>query len=82
MTNNKNKRALPQVTVAFATNEDAGQLTEAQVAGMICNPIYAGMGPYPALVSDEEWVRTAATMIQKEGAEQYLVNMLHMLHQS
>jgi hypothetical protein len=46
------------------------------------NPIYAGLGLYPALVDEETWVRTAAQMIKKEGSEQFLVNMLYVLRQS
>ena len=56
-------------------------MTEEKMQSLMCNPIYAGMGPYPALVDDETWVR-AAQMIKKEGSEQFLVNMLYVLRQS
>ncbi|MAU08283.1 MAG: hypothetical protein CL607_00560 [Anaerolineaceae bacterium] len=47
-----------------------------------CNPIYVGLGPFPALVVDETWVRAVARMIEKEGLEQFLMNMLHVLRES
>jgi hypothetical protein len=58
------------------------QFTEEEVRGVIANPIYAGVGPYPQQVPDEQWVRAAANAIREDGAEQFLVNLLHMLRQS
>ena len=49
---------------------------------MVCNPVYAGFVPFPALVSDEQWVAAAAKAIEKEGAEQFLVNLLHVLRET
>jgi hypothetical protein len=45
------------------------------------NPIYAGIGPYPALIDDKTWVRAARKMIDRDGAEQFLVNLLYLLRQ-
>lgn len=53
-----------------------------EVRGMVCNPIYAGVGAYPALVSDETWVGAAKQAIKEDGEEQFLVNMLYVLRQS
>ena len=78
----KDKQPLPTVNVDFATSEDAGKMTAAKMRSLMCNPIYAGMGPFPALVDDETWVRAASRMIETEGAEQFLVNMLYVLRQS
>ena len=44
-------------------------------------PIYAGVGPFPRLVEDAAWVRACAKLIQEEGAEQFLVNLLHVLRE-
>ncbi len=74
-------RPLPPVTVEIATG-GRHTWTEAAVRGTICNPIYAGVGPYPQMIEDEMWVRAAAKMIEQEGVEQFLVNMLHVLRQS
>ena len=73
---------LPRPNAAFRTNDQTGDITPAEIRGMVCNPIYAGMGPYPALVTDEQWVAAAATAINKEGAEQFLVNLLYVLRQT
>jgi hypothetical protein len=73
-------KPLPPVNVEFARSGDA--MTPDRMRALICNPIYAGLGRYPALVSDEEWVRAAAQMIHKEGSEQFLVNLLYVLRQS
>ena len=79
---NHGEQPLPKVDVEFATSADAGELSGEKMQSLICNPIYAGVGPFPALVDDETWVRTAAQMIEKEGAEQFLVNMLYVLRHS
>jgi hypothetical protein len=76
----KNK-PLPKVNVEYATG-DISDMTEDKLRGMIANPIYAGLGPYPALIDDEQWIRSALTMIDSEGAAQFLVNMLYVLRQS
>jgi hypothetical protein len=79
---NKGEQPLPKVNVEYATSGDAGMMTEEKMRSLMCNPIYAGVGTYPALVDDETWVRAAAQMIKKEGSEQFLVNMLYVLRQS
>ena len=71
---------LPKVNVEFGRSGD--EMTPAKMRGMICNPIYAGIDPFPALISDEEWVRAATQMIKKEGREQFLVNLLYVLRES
>jgi hypothetical protein len=45
----------------------------------ICNPIYAGIPPYPPLVSDEEWIAAARRVIEQDGIERFLANMLYLL---
>ena len=70
---------LPAPNVAVRTGEDTGEWTPEQIRGIICNPIYAGVGPFPALVSDDVWVRSAAVLISAEGPQQFLVNLLFVL---
>ena len=72
---------LPKPNVAIRTADDDGKWTAEHVAGIICNPIYAGIGPYPPLVDEKTWVRTAATAIDSDGKEQFLVNLLYLLRQ-
>jgi hypothetical protein len=33
------------------------------------------------LVQDDAWVRAGAKLIEEEGAEQFLVNLLHVLRE-
>lgn len=78
----KGNQPLPKVNVEFATSADSGNMTVDKMRSLMCNPIYAGVGPFPAIVDDETWVQAATQMIEKEGSEQFLVNMLYVLRQS
>lgn len=53
--------------------------TEDMIRGILCNPLYAGMGDFPRIVEDDVWVATAVRAIEQDGLEQWLVNMLHTL---
>jgi hypothetical protein len=70
----------PNATMKYAS--DFGNVTEAEIRGIIANPIYAGIGPYPAMVPEEQWVKAAVKAIQEDGAEQFLVNLLSVLRES
>src|SRR5512145_311585 len=77
----KSKRSsLPLPTVKYVT--DASELSEAALQGMRRNPVYVGVPPYRRAVSDEAWIRAAAKLIEQEGVEQFLVNLLYMLRVS
>jgi hypothetical protein len=73
---------LPQPNAEVRLSGDDGEWTAEQVRGIICIPIYAGVGPFPQLVDDKAWVRAAARCIDTEGKEQFLVNMLSLLRES
>ena len=77
--NGRENTPIPSPNVTVRMSGETSEWTEEQIRGIICNPIYAGFGPFPALVSDEEWVRCAAVQISNEGAEQFLINLLHIL---
>lgn len=68
--------------VVVRTAHDSGAFTDAQVRGMVCNPIYAGVPPYPGMMDDETWIAAAKRAIEEQGAEQFLVNMLYVLRES
>lgn len=68
---------LPTANVTIA--REGEMWTEASVAGMFCNPIYAGVPPYPALVTEKLWIEAALVAVKKEGVAQFLVNMLYAL---
>lgn len=50
--------------------------TEADIRKMITNPVYAGLGPYPAIVSDADWIAAASKLIKQRGAASFLREML------
>ena len=75
-----NQSSLPRRTVTYVT--DPSKMDEAAARGMICNPIYAGLPPYRRVVSDEAWIEAAVKLINENGPEQFLVNMLYMLRMS
>jgi hypothetical protein len=76
------QRPLPKPNASMKPGDSGTNFTEAEIRGLIANPIYAGIGPFPQLVSDEQWVRAAVKAIQEDGPEQFLVNLLHVLRQS
>jgi hypothetical protein len=70
----------PNVVVARA-GARLGELPPEAVRGILVNPIYTGVGPYPRLVEDAAWVRACAKLIEEEGKEQFLVNLLYVLRE-
>jgi hypothetical protein len=70
----------PNVVVARA-GTPLRELSPEAVKGILVNPIYTGIGPFPRLVEDAVWVRACAKLIEEEGAEQFLVNLLHVLRE-
>jgi hypothetical protein len=80
MANKSKLPALPRRTVKYVVNPN--EMNEAAARGMLSNPIYVGVPPYNRIVSDEAWIRAASKLIEEEGAEQFLVNLLYMLRVS
>jgi hypothetical protein len=76
------KQTLPGRTAEMATGGVDGLDSEDNIRGLICNPIYAGVGPFPRMIADEVWIGAAAKLIREEGPEQFLVNMLYVLRRS
>jgi hypothetical protein len=70
----------PNVVVA-KSGTPLDELSPAAVKGILVNPIYPGLGPFPGLVQDEAWVRACSKLIEEEGTEQFLVNLLHVLRE-
>jgi hypothetical protein len=79
---NGSESPLPAPNVVVArSGTPVDELSPEAVRGILVNPIYAGLGPFPRLVQDDAWVRACAQMIEEEGAEQVLVNLLHVLRE-
>ena len=52
------------------------------VAKIITNPVYAGIGPYPAMVPEDQWVEAVAKLIKERGAAPVLRDMLKNLREA
>jgi hypothetical protein len=79
---NGSERPLPKPNVVVArSGTPPNKLSPEAIRGMIVNPIYAGVGPFPRLVDDDQWVRGCAKLIEEERPEQYLVNLLYVLRE-
>src|SRR5271163_401041 len=76
----RNSAPLPRPTVALLrAGEDPSTLGEAGIKGMLMNPLNAGVGGYPRLVTDAQWIAAAKKVLEQDGTEQFLVNLLHVL---
>ena len=79
---NGSKKPLPAPNVVVArSGTPPDQLSPEAVKGILVNPIYTGVGPFPRLVEDAAWVRASSKLIEEEGPEQFLVNLLYVLRE-
>jgi hypothetical protein len=79
---NASSKPLPTPNVAVArAGTPPDQLSPEAVKGILVNPIYTGVGPFPRLVEDSAWVRSCAKLIEEDGTEQFLVNQLFVLRE-
>ena len=80
--NNGGHKPLPSPNVVVAKSETPmHKLSPEAIKGILVNPIYTGVGPFPRLVEDSAWVRASAKLIEEEGPEQFLVNLLFVLRE-
>ena len=54
-----------------------GEWTEEVVRGALVNPVYAGLAGVPPIIDDELWVKAVERMVNEDGLDQTLVNILH-----
>ena len=79
---NSSNQPLPAPNVIVARSGTPMQkLSPEAIKGILVNPIYAGIGPFPRLVEDAAWVRACAKLIEEEGPQQFLVNLLYVLRE-
>jgi len=76
--------SLPEPNVEVAcSGTPPDELTPEAIHGMLMNPIYAGVGPFPPLVSDAQWVAACRRILQEtDSVDQFLVNLLFVLRES
>jgi hypothetical protein len=63
-------------------NADQDRWMPQDVMGILCNPVAAGIGPYPGIVPDDQWVQAVVKLSSREGMKQILVNVLACLRQT
>jgi hypothetical protein len=81
--NDGQEKKLPRPNVEWVrSGTPPTAMTEAGVKGILVNPLNAGAGPFPQLVSDAAWVGACKKLLQQESPEQFLVNLLFVLRQS
>jgi hypothetical protein len=79
---NGSNKPLPEPNVLVArAGTPPEQLSPEAIKGILVNPIYTGVGPFPRLVEDAAWVRSCAKLIDEEEPEQFLVNLLFVLRE-
>ena len=75
-------KPLPAPNVVVARSGTPPQrLSPEALKGILVNPIYTGVGPFPRLVADAAWVWACAKLIEEEGSAQFLVNLLYVLRE-
>jgi hypothetical protein len=80
--NNGGHKPLPAPNVVVArAGTPKRELSPEAVKGILLNPIYTGLGPFPRLVEDATWVRACSKLIEQDGPQQFLVNLLHVLRE-
>jgi hypothetical protein len=43
---------------------------------MLTNPVYTGMGPYPSIIPDEDWLDANTRLIEEDGSEVVIRSIL------
>ena len=76
--------SLPEPNVEVArSGTPPKEWTPAAIQGMLMNPIYAVVGPFPPMVSDAQWVTACKRILQEaDSIDQFLVNLLFVLRES
>lgn len=50
--------------------------------GLLINPIYAGVPPYPQITTERIWIQAQLRLLDKLGEVPYFVNLLYLLRDS
>lgn len=52
-----------------SSGDDPTTFTPSHVFAILTCPIYAGVGPYPPIISDENWIKLQCKLIERYGPE-------------
>lgn len=53
-----------------------------KVREMLANPVYVGVGPYPAIVTNESWIKSFKSLVADIGLDEALALMLGALQKT
>jgi hypothetical protein len=72
---------------AHPLNEGDDQLannkwTETDVQNIVNNPVYVGIGPFPAIVDDDTWIKAQISNAEETGIRQTLTNIRKTLQET
>lgn len=70
--------SLPAPTVKLAHKKSLGALTEAERRAADYSIAELGLADHAQTMSDEDWCARAARLIEVEGPDQFLVNLLYV----
>jgi hypothetical protein len=77
------RRPLPRPNVSLPEHgDDPSKFGAAGLKGMVMNPIYAGVGDYPMMIPEDQWVAAARQVLHEDGPDQFLVNLLYVLRRT
>lgn len=57
-------------------------LTEEEAVQILVNPIYVGLGPYPAVISEDLFIEAAEKLVEKNGLKWYLRKVIGSLRET
>ncbi len=52
------------------------------VSDIIHNPVYTGIGPFPRLIEDDQWLKCMTKSVEENGPEQAFLHMTHAVEKS
>ncbi len=63
-------------------NGGVAEWTGDDVTKIVTNPVYTGIGRYPAMVPEDQWVQAVTKLIKERGATPVLRDMLKNLREA
>ena len=73
---------LPNVSYQGDRDWEEDRWNEKMVGGILCNPVFAGIPPFEAVIDEPTWIAAGVRMVENVGLRQYLVNVLYQLKKS
>jgi len=69
-------------TLGYSNATPPSELDEKTVHGILSNIVYVGIGYYEQVIDEEIWIKTAKILLQKDGIDQFLANIIECVEKS